>query len=134
MLEIKQLSLDAVKSGKISILPERFEKIYFHWMNNLHNWCISRQIWFGHRIPAWTRESSRNNAEQTPNNAEIYVGTKPPKGEGWKQDPDVLDTWFSSGLWTFSTLGWPQETTDLKTYHPTSVLETGYDIIFFWVA
>ena len=123
-----------VEDKETEIMPERFEKIYYHWIDNLRDWCISRQIWFGHRIPAWTRESSRNNAEQTPNNAEIYVGTKPPKGEGWKQDPDVLDTWFSSGLWTFSTLGWPQETTDLKTYHPTSVLETGYDIIFFWVA
>ncbi|MBI5072023.1 valine--tRNA ligase [Candidatus Falkowbacteria bacterium] len=124
---LKELSLEAVKKGvfgqkKIKIIPERFEKVYFHWMENLRDWCISRQIWFGHRVPVWYR------------GAEIYVGVEPPQGEGWKQDPDTLDTWFSSGLWTFSTLGWPEKTKDLKNYHPTSVLETGYDILFFWIA
>ena len=90
-------------------------------MENVHDWCISRQIWFGHRIPVWYKDS------------EIKVSLESP-GADWTQDEDTLDTWFSSGLWTFSTLGWPEKTKDFKTYHPTSVLETGYDIIFFWVA
>ena len=119
---LKERMHEAVASGAIKIMPERFEKIYYHWIVNLRDWCISRQIWFGHRIPAYFKGD------------EIYVGKTPPEGEGWTQDEDTLDTWFSSGLWTFSTLGWPDETSDLKTYHPTSVLETGYDIIFFWVA
>ena len=112
---------ETVKSGDVKIMPERFEKIYYHWIDNLRDWCISRQIWFGHRIPVWYK------------NDEMKVSIESP-GRGWAQDPDVLDTWFSSGLWTFSTLGWPKEAKDLKTYHPTSVLETGYDILFFWVA
>jgi len=111
-----------IKNGQIGIIPERFEKIYFNWVDNLRDWCISRQIWFGHRIPVWYR------------NQEVYCGIEAPKGDGWEQDPDTLDTWFSSGLWTFSTLGWPEKTADFKTYHPTSILETAYDIIFFWVA
>ncbi|MFH1430709.1 MAG: class I tRNA ligase family protein, partial [Candidatus Uhrbacteria bacterium] len=119
---MKDLALEAVRSKQITILPERFEKDYFHWVENLHNWCISRQIWFGHRLPVWYR------------NNEVYVGREAPEGDGWEQDPDTLDTWFSAGMWTFSTLGWPEETDDFKTFHPTSVLETGYDIIFFWVA
>jgi len=127
---LKQRAIDAVKSGKIKIMPERFEKVYFHWMNNLHDWCISRQIWFGHRLPVYyCRECG-----------ETVVDTKKPKqckkckSKVFKQDEDTLDTWFSSGLWTFSTLGWPKKTKDLKTFHPTSLMETGYDIIFFWVA
>ncbi len=119
---LKELALHAVKSGLIKIVPERFEKTYFHWLENLRDWCVSRQIWYGHRIPVWYRDR------------EIHVGAVAPKGDGWKQDEDTLDTWFSSALWTFSTLGWPENTKDLKTYHPTSVMETGYDIIFFWVA
>jgi len=119
---LKELMIDAVESKKISIVPDRFEKTYFNWINNLRDWCISRQIWYGHRIPVWYKGE------------EIYVGVSAPEGEGWKQDEDTLDTWFSSGLWTFSTLGWPEETPDLKMFHPTTVLETGYDIIFFWVA
>jgi len=121
---LKKLMLHVVKTKQIEILPKRFEKTYFHWIENLRDWCISRQIWFGHQIPVWYKGK------------EMKVGVKPPKGKGeaWKQDPDTLDTWFSSGLWTFSTLGWPKKTSDLKTYHPTSVLETGYDILFFWVA
>ncbi|MFC1612240.1 valine--tRNA ligase [Patescibacteria group bacterium] len=98
---LKEVALEVVKKGEIKILPKRFEKIYFHWMNDLRDWCISRQIWFGHQIPG---------------------------------EEDTFDTWFSSGMWTFSTLGWPKKTKDLKKYHPTAVLETGYDILFFWIA
>lgn len=119
---LKQLATEAVKKGEIKILPKRFEKVYFHWMNNLHDWCISRQIWWGHRIPVWYKGE------------EIYVGLNKPQGTSWQQDPDTLDTWFSSGLWTFSTLGWPKLTKDLKQFHPTTVLETAPDILFFWVA
>lgn len=114
--------LSVVKNKDIKIMPERFEKEYTHWIENLRDWCISRQIWYGHRIPVWYH------------NEEIYCGVEAPKESGWIQDEDTLDTWFSSGLWTFSTLGWPQKTDDLKNYHPTTVLETGYDILFFWVA
>ncbi len=119
---LKSLMHAAVESGGVSIFPDRFGKIYDHWINNLRDWCISRQIWYGHRIPVWYRDT------------ETYCGVAAPTGDGWKQDPDTLDTWFSSGLWTFSTLGWPHDTDDFKHYHPTTVLETGYDIIFFWVA
>ena len=126
---LKTLMIEAVSSGNIKILPDRFEKVYFHWIENLRDWCISRQIWYGHRIPVWYKVKDQGDAEQ-----EIYCGIDAPKGEGWKQDEDTLDTWFSSGLWTFSTLGWPEKTADLKTFHPTTILETGSDILFFWVA
>jgi len=119
---LKELMIEPIQSGKIKILPTHFEKVYFNWIENLRDWCISRQIWYGHRIPVWYK------------NKEVYVGIENPKGEGWGQDPDTLDTWFSSGLWTFSTLGWPNQTEDLKTYHPTSVINPGYEILFFWVA
>ena len=118
---LKTLMLKSVEAGGVTIFPDRFNKTYFHWINNLRDWCISRQIWYGHRIPAWFKDG------------EVKVQIDSP-GDGWEQDPDTLDTWFSSGLWTMSTLGWPKETEDFKTYHPTSVLETGYDILFFWVA
>ena len=121
-ITLKELMFKVVENGQIKILPERFEKIYFNWINNLHDWCISRQIWFGHRIPVWYKEK------------EIYCGVEAPASDGWTQDEDTLDTWFSSGLWSFSTLGWPEKTQDFADYHPTSVLETAYDILFFWVA
>ena len=116
--------LDAQKDPKrkINFFPKNFEKILNHWMENCHDWCISRQLWWGHRIPAWYKDD------------EVYVGMTAPTEEGWVQDEDVLDTWFSSALWPFSTLGWPDETEDLKRYFPTDVLVTAYDIIFFWVA
>ncbi len=134
---IREKALEVVKEGDIEIIPQRFEKTYYHWLENLRDWCISRQIWFGHRIPVWYRKNlkSQNPKLKTDKDKEeIYVGVEPPKGEGWQQDPDTLDTWFSSGLWTFSTLGWPEKTKDLKTFHPTNLMETGYDILFFWVA
>lgn len=119
---LKQLMRHAVDASLIKITPEHYSKIYFHWIDNLRDWCISRQIWYGHQIPVWYKGD------------EIYCGVTAPEGEGWVQDNDTLDTWFSSGLWTFSTLGWPENLADFKTYHPTDVLETGYDILFFWVA
>src|SRR5258706_2077515 len=121
-ITLKQLMTLVVKSGSIKILPERFEKIYFNWIDNLRDWCISRQIIYGHQIPVWYKGH------------DIYCDTEAPKEDGWTQDPDTLDTWFSSGLWTFSTLGWPEETEDFKTFHPTSVIMPGYEILFFWVA
>ena len=120
---LKELMQEAIEKDGIQILPDRFQKIYFHWIENLRDWCISRQIWYGHRIPVWYK------------NGETFCDVNPPAGEGWEQDPDTLDTWFSSGLWTFSTLGWPDENSkDFQKYHPTTVLETGYDLIFFWIA
>jgi valyl-tRNA synthetase len=116
---------DAVRDGRTRIYPPELAKRYFGWVDNMHDWCISRQLWWGHRIPVW----------YGPEGELICVGPdeQPPAGEGWKQDPDVLDTWFSSGLWPFSTLGWPDRTADLERFYPTSVLVTGYDILFFWV-
>jgi valyl-tRNA synthetase len=121
-ITLRQLMSAVITSGAITITPKRFEKTYFHWIDNLRDWCISRQIIYGHQIPVWYK------------NEEIYCEREDPKGDEWKQDPDTLDTWFSSGLWTFSTLGWPDETKDLKKFHPTSVMMPGYEILFFWVA
>lgn len=120
-ITLKKLLRTAVESSAVTIVPEHFNKTYFHWIDNLRPWCISRQIWYGHRVPVWYRGE------------EIAVGFAP-EGEGWTQDEDTLDTWFSSGSWTFSTLGWPEATKDLAKFHPTDVLETGYDILFFWIA
>jgi len=123
---LAKAAADAVRDGRVRIVPAEMAKRYFAWVDNMHDWCISRQLWWGHRIPVW----------YGPNGETICVGPdeEPPVGEGWHQDEDVLDTWFSSALWPFSTLGWPDETPDLAKFYPTSVLVTGYDILFFWVA
>ncbi|MFD6364824.1 valine--tRNA ligase, partial [Streptomyces roseolus] len=123
---LAQAAGDAVRDGSVDIHPKELSKRYFDWVDNMHDWCISRQLWWGHRIPIW----------YGPNGEVVCVGPddEVPAGEGWTQDPDVLDTWFSSGLWPFSTLGWPEKTPDLAKFYSTDVLLTGHDIIFFWVA
>ncbi|HLR80520.1 MAG TPA: valine--tRNA ligase [Bacillota bacterium] len=120
------IELQKDEDKKVNFVPERFEHTYMHWMENIRDWCISRQLWWGHRIPAWYHKET----------GEVYVGREAPEDiENWEQDEDVLDTWFSSALWPFSTMGWPdEEAEDFKRYFPTDVLVTGYDIIFFWVA
>jgi valyl-tRNA synthetase len=117
---------DAVRDGRVRISPQQLAARYFDWVDDMHDWCISRQLWWGHRIPVWYGPGGEV--------ACVGPGDEPPAGEGWHQDPDVLDTWFSSALWPFSTLGWPDDTADLRAFYPTSVLVTGYDILFFWVA
>jgi len=120
-VKMDHLSKQALELSKSEFVPKRFKKIFVNWMTGTFDWCISRQLWWGHRIPAWYKDD------------EVKVQVESP-GEGWQQDEDVLDTWFSSALWPFSTLGWPEETADFKRYYPTNVMVTGYDIIFFWVA
>ena len=122
MESLAKPALKAVKDGEINFYPSRWTKTYDYWLENIKDWCISRQLWWGHRIPVWYK------------NDEIYCGLEAPDGDGWKQDEDVLDTWFSSWLWPFATLGWPEKTRDLKHFYPTQDLATGPDIIFFWVA
>jgi valyl-tRNA synthetase len=125
---LKEVSLEASTTGEIEFTPERFKDQYENWMNNLHDWCVSRQIWYGHRIPAYYKDEK------------IFVGEEKPEGDGWTQDEDTLDTWFSSGMWTFSTLGWPNnfkdgvKSGDLAKFHPTAVLETGFEILTLWVS
>ncbi len=125
---LKTAAYEVAENGQIKFIPQRFTKRYLEWMDNLHDWCISRQIWFGHQIPVWYRGD------------EVLVSETAPTESGWTQDPDTLDTWFSSGMWTFSTLGWPdnwqkgQKLGDLARFHPTQVLETGYDILTLWVS
>ena len=131
-------ALVAVKQGSIKILPKRFEKIYFNWLENIRDWCISRQIWWGHRLPVYYCQGYKNKKCTTKDGLFVSV-VKPTKcpscgSKNFTQDPDTLDTWFSSGQWPFTTLGWPNETPDFKYFYPTSVMETGYDILFFWVA
>ncbi|MEU9609072.1 valine--tRNA ligase [Streptomyces sp. NPDC048057] len=123
---LAQAAGDAVRDGRVAIHPADMTQRYYDWVDNMHDWCISRQLWWGHRIPVW----------HGPNGEMVAVGPdeQPPTGEGWSQDPDVLDTWFSSGLWPFSTLGWPEQTPDLEKFYSTDVLVTGYDLMFFWVA
>ena len=122
-------AIDAVKNGDTRFIPQRFEKVYFHWLENIRDWCISRQLWWGHRIPAWyCADCGEITVSRTAPTACAHCGSK-----NIEQDPDTLDTWFSSALWPFSTLGWPDETEDYKHYYPTNTLVTGYDIIPFWV-
>jgi valyl-tRNA synthetase len=139
MRSLREVMRAVVEDGDIEIIPKKFEKDYYRWIDNLRDWCVSRQIWWGHQIPAWHRAGD---------NADIHVGLNAPEGDGWSQDPDTLDTWFSSALWTWSTLVDPElakdssipleqlleRSPDFKAYHPTSVMETGWDILFFWVA
>ncbi|MBX4197517.1 valine--tRNA ligase, partial [Candidatus Saccharibacteria bacterium] len=136
LCSLKEVMRAVIEDDDIKIIPKRFEKIYFYWIDNLRDWCISRQIWWGHQVPVWYKSE------------QIHVGTQPPEGQGWRRDPDTLDTWFSSSLWTWSTLLNPdlagdyhlsledllERSPDFKAYHPTSVMETGWDILFFWVA
>ena len=117
---------DAVRDGRTRLHPPEMAARYFSWVDDMHDWCISRQLWWGHRIPVWYGPDGEVRC--------VGPDEEPPAGEGWRQDPDVLDTWFSSALWPFSTLGWPDDTPDLHAFYPTSVLVTGYDILFFWVA
>src|SRR4051812_45734622 len=124
MDELAKPAIDVVRSGKVTIVPEGQTRRYLEWMENIRPWCISRQLWWGHRIPVWYHPAGKT-----------YAGLTPPReGEGWQQDPDVLDTWFSSALWPFATLGWPDETPELPAFYPTDVLLTARDILFLWVA
>ena len=116
-------AIESVRDGRVRFHPERpHTQVYLDWLENIRPWCVSRQLWWGHRIPAWYRGD------------EVHVGSEPPEGDGWERDPDVLDTWFSSSLWPFATLGWPEQTDQLRAFYPTDVLTTGRDIIFLWVA
>ena len=122
MDELAAPAIEVVRDGRVAIHPESQSRRYVDWLENIRPWCVSRQLWWGHQIPVWYRGD------------ETYVGIEPPEGEGWERDPDVLDTWFSSALWPFATLGWPDETPELRAFYPTDVLSTARDILFLWVA
>ena len=130
MEDLAEPAIEAVRNDDVELIPERWKKVYFEWMENIQDWCISRQLWWGHRIPAWHCEDC----------GEIVVSRDEPEsctscgGSNLAQEKDVLDTWFSSALWPFSVMGWPEETDDLDYFFPTNLLITGFDIIFFWVA
>ncbi len=130
------LALEAVRSGRIRIVPERFNKVWDNWLENIRPWCISRQLWWGHRIPVWYVNQDENRYVVALDEEQAYKQARARYGSDviLRQDPDVLDTWFSSALWPFSTLGWPEDTPDMARFYPTAVMETGYDILFFWVA
>jgi valyl-tRNA synthetase len=134
MQPLAEPAIEAVRNGQIEIVPKRFEKTYFNWMENIRDWCISRQLWWGHRIPIWYGPDGQTFAARDESGALEQAIEHYGDAVHLTQDPDVLDTWFSSGLWPFSTLGWPTQNEDLATYYPSTVMETGYDIIFFWVA
>jgi valyl-tRNA synthetase len=123
MDELARPAIDAVREGRVRIHPESQSRRYVAWLEEIRPWCISRQLWWGHQIPVWYRGDE-----------ERHVGVEAPSGEGWERDPDVLDTWFSSALWPFATLGWPAETPELEAFYPTSTLSTARDILFLWVA
>src|SRR5215211_7657863 len=123
MAELAKPAIDVVEEGRVRFHPQSpWTGVYLRWLREIRPWCISRQLWWGHQIPAWYRGE------------ELYVGEQPPEGDGWERDPDVLDTWFSSALWPFATLGWPEETAQLRAFYPTDVLSTGREILFLWVA
>src|SRR6185312_880497 len=128
--ELAKAAIAAVEDGRIQFVPRQWENTYFEWMRNIQPWCISRQLWWGHRIPAWYAPDGAVYVAESEAEAQEEAGA----GVDLRQDDDVLDTWFSSGLWPFSTLGWPEQTPELKRYYPGDVLVTGFDIIFFWVA
>ena len=137
--DMADAAMAAVRDGQIRIVPDRFEKIYFHWLENIHDWCISRQLWWGHQIPVWYPNNPASDKPQhfcALSETDAYTEARKVYGDHVQltQDADVLDTWFSSGLWPFSTLGWPDDTEDFRNFYPTTMLETGYDILFFWVA
>ena len=122
MDELAKPAIEVVERGEVRFVPERWNRVYLDWMNEIRPWCVSRQLWWGHRLPVWYRGE------------EVYVGEQPPKGEGWEQDEDVLDTWFSSALWPFATLGWPDDTPEMRAFYPTDALVTAREIIYLWVA
>ena len=131
--KLAEAPIAAARDGRVTFVPERGRDDFFRWMENIHPWCISRQLWWGHRIPAWYCPDGHVTVSPEPGGPAACLVCARPAAE-LTQDPDIFDTWFSSGLWPWSTLGWPDDTPDLATYYPTSVMETGYDIIFFWVA